>query len=209
MLIAHRNGMMVGKRLPYDAEIAYLATDGSSYLTFPNRLFVFENNFEWELTLSVPSATPASRLAIASSGTSAYDTPYVLTLTTSGYTSLLCIGYTDVALFNDTQIHTVKGEINATQRRLLIYLDGVFISNPLFTTSSFGETASIFAYINGNSICPSGTKIYHITAKNGSGVTTLDMIPVRVGSVGYMYDKVSGQIFGNSGTGSFILGPDA
>ena len=35
-----------------------------------------------------------------------------------------------------------------------------------------------------------------------------DLIPVRVGNVGYMYDKVSGQLFGNSGTGNFILGPD-
>lgn len=36
----------------------------------------------------------------------------------------------------------------------------------------------------------------------------LDLIPVRVGQVGYMYDKVSGQYFGNAGTGDFILGPD-
>lgn len=36
----------------------------------------------------------------------------------------------------------------------------------------------------------------------------LDLIPVRVGNVGYMYDKVSGQLFGNAGTGDFILGPD-
>jgi hypothetical protein len=35
-----------------------------------------------------------------------------------------------------------------------------------------------------------------------------DLIPVRVGQVGYMYDKVSHQLFGNSGTGNFILGPD-
>lgn len=35
-----------------------------------------------------------------------------------------------------------------------------------------------------------------------------DFIPVRIGSVGYMYDKVSDRLFGNSGTGSFILGPD-
>ena len=35
-----------------------------------------------------------------------------------------------------------------------------------------------------------------------------DMIPVRKGNIGYMYDKVSGQLFGNSGTGSFTLGPD-
>jgi hypothetical protein len=35
-----------------------------------------------------------------------------------------------------------------------------------------------------------------------------DFIPVRVGTTGYMYDKVSGQLFGNSGTGEFILGAD-
>jgi hypothetical protein len=35
-----------------------------------------------------------------------------------------------------------------------------------------------------------------------------DFIPVRVGQVGYMYDKVSGTLFGNAGTGSFILGSD-
>lgn len=38
--------------------------------------------------------------------------------------------------------------------------------------------------------------------------TILDLIPVRIGSVGYMYDRVSGKLFGNSGTGHFILGPD-
>lgn len=36
----------------------------------------------------------------------------------------------------------------------------------------------------------------------------LDLIPVKDNGVGYMYDKVSGQLFGNSGSGSFILGND-
>ena len=35
-----------------------------------------------------------------------------------------------------------------------------------------------------------------------------DFIPVRVGTVGYMYDRVSGQLFGNAGTGAFVIGPD-
>lgn len=36
----------------------------------------------------------------------------------------------------------------------------------------------------------------------------IDYNPVRIGNVGYMYDKVSCQLFGNNGTGNFILGPD-
>ena len=39
-------------------------------------------------------------------------------------------------------------------------------------------------------------------------VLMLDFIPVRKGTTGYMYDKVSGELFGNAGTGEFILGPD-
>lgn len=35
-----------------------------------------------------------------------------------------------------------------------------------------------------------------------------DAIPVRKGNVGYLYDKVSGKLFGNAGTGEFILGQD-
>ena len=43
--------------------------------------------------------------------------------------------------------------------------------------------------------------------------TTYDMIPVRFtnesgGSEGAMYDRVSGQLFRNQGTGAFIIGPD-
>ena len=47
-----------------------------------------------------------------------------------------------------------------------------------------------------------GQKIYL------NNVLVRDFIPVRVGQVGYLYDKVSGQLFGNLGTDSFILGPD-
>ena len=35
-----------------------------------------------------------------------------------------------------------------------------------------------------------------------------DFIPVRVGNIGYLYDKVTGTLFGNQGTGSFQYGND-
>lgn len=34
----------------------------------------------------------------------------------------------------------------------------------------------------------------------------MDLIPVRIGTTGYMYDKISGQLL--AGTGEFILGQD-
>ena len=35
-----------------------------------------------------------------------------------------------------------------------------------------------------------------------------NFVPVKKDEIGYMYDKVSGELFGNAGTGKFILGPD-
>ena len=38
--------------------------------------------------------------------------------------------------------------------------------------------------------------------------TLRDYTPVRVGSVGYFFDKVSKQLFGNSFAGDLVIGPD-
>lgn len=49
--------------------------------------------------------------------------------------------------------------------------------------------------------------MYHAFARVGNDMK-MDFIPVRKGNVGYMFDRVSGQLFGNAGTGAFIIGPD-
>lgn len=50
-------------------------------------------------------------------------------------------------------------------------------------------------------------KLYGFKMYDGDTII-MDLIPVRVGTTGYLYDKISGQLFGNSGTGDFILGND-
>lgn len=35
-----------------------------------------------------------------------------------------------------------------------------------------------------------------------------DLVPVRIGNVGYLYDRISGRLFGNSGTSDFECGDD-
>jgi hypothetical protein len=47
-----------------------------------------------------------------------------------------------------------------------------------------------------------------MTSIKKNGKVVRDFIPVRVGQVGCMYDKVSGTLFYNQGTGAFVLGPD-
>jgi hypothetical protein len=68
------------------------------------------------------------------------------------------------------------------------------------TLFAFNDIGNIRA---SNGIC----RIAQFTAYN-NGTKIMDMIPVRKGNIGYMYDKVTGQLFGNQGTGNFVLGPD-
>ena len=41
-----------------------------------------------------------------------------------------------------------------------------------------------------------------------NGTLIQHLVPVRKNGIGYLYDRVSGQLFGNAGTGAFIVGPD-
>ena len=60
---------------------------------------------------------------------------------------------------------------------------------------------------NYNNVSYSKNRWYYVKIYSGS-VLVLDLIPVRIGQIGYMYDKVSKQLFSNAGTGEFILGLD-
>ena len=50
-------------------------------------------------------------------------------------------------------------------------------------------------------------KIYEVQITQGTEII-MDLIPVRVEQVGYMYDKISHKLFGNDGANSFTLGSD-
>lgn len=50
-------------------------------------------------------------------------------------------------------------------------------------------------------------KLYECTITQGSNIIR-HFVPVRVGSVGYMYDEINGVLYGNNSTGSFTYGND-
>ena len=50
-------------------------------------------------------------------------------------------------------------------------------------------------------------KLYYFKVVDNEKIL-IDLIPVRIADEGFMYDRVSGKLFGNVGTGKFILGPD-
>ena len=70
-------------------------------------------------------------------------------------------------------------------------------------TTGTTNTGQIRLFGNGSAI-GAISRIYSFYIKK-DGQYVMDLIPVAKKGVGYMYDKISGQYFGNDGTGSFTL----
>jgi hypothetical protein len=87
-----------------------------------------------------------------------------------------------------------------------IVIDGNTVATPSYTKfAQQSESIAIFVRVGGSAYINGRLYAFQIWQ---NGVLVRDFIPVRVGNVGYMYDRVSGQLFGNQGTGEFVLGDD-
>jgi len=76
----------------------------------------------------------------------------------------------------------------------------------------FGHTNEYGSWYGDNRVATWANSSYHLRISFfkawSNGVLIRDLIPVRKGQVGYLFDRVSGALFGNAGTGAFIIGPD-
>ena len=79
-------------------------------------------------------------------------------------------------------------------------------------SSSINYSMYLFSVnANTNTKVKTGTsklQVEYFRIKDENDNLIRDFIPVRVGTIGYMYDKVSQRLFRNKGTGDFVLGPD-
>lgn len=102
-----------------------------------------------------------------------------------------------------TTIYTVTANSTATNRNITV--------NGLNSSVNFNRSVSngdpIYIFGSPDTVECSHADFYYFKLLRNN-VLIFDGIPVRVGTVGYMYDRVSGQLFGNDGTGAFTLGPD-
>ena len=89
-----------------------------------------------------------------------------------------------------------------------LYLDGNFYSAAQTWTGTTTTTIKIAGYNTGNTSRQGRCRYYNVRIWQGSDLVR-DFVPVRIGEVGYMYDAVGGEVFGNAATsGYFLPGPD-
>ena len=191
---------LLWQRLPYDAEIEYLESSGTQYINIPNVIPTnYDNTFETKITFLGYSSTN-SWIGWFSAYKDEQSNTYRIIRNSTTNTSVLIYNGTK-ASGGGTQTAVSIG----TTYDIKIYPTYALFNNTranLSTTRGNQITAYLRLFAGGSIL-----RFYNFKYTKGNEVI-LDMIPVRVGQVGYMYDKVSGQLFGNSGTGNFILGND-
>lgn len=192
--------LLSSEKHPYDAEIEYLESTGTQWI---DTLYHANNATEFRMKYSgftdkyfacggregflLPGFT------FSNGGTTTKFYSYYFMYYNRGYATESCP--------NDDNIHEV-------QMSNVVIVDGVVICT--FNTGSFfcSKTFALFCASNEQQNIYYGYMRIYSCSLIDNGKLVRDFIPVRVGTTGYMYDKVSGELFGNSGTGNFVLGPD-
>jgi hypothetical protein len=177
----------------YDAEVEYLQSTGTQYIQISStpsvgRKMVIDFSFEMNLA--------SQDTMMYFYGTQLYyrnasGRVRVWNTKSAGDISIYNFGTRIMVELELTQSNTIVRAIGASS-----------ISTPLYYA---GYCITIFSWANGQ--YPSASKLYNFK-DYFNNVLVRDFIPVRIGTTGYLYDKVQGKLYGNSGTGSFTLGPD-
>lgn len=206
------DGETVWKRVPYDAEIEYIEAAGTQWIntglvvTPTMRMDVDMAVTDWDATTYSFTGAGGIRFAFGKgwSGSS----------TGSGNAGMLYFGLGAQNLASSKTLPPLKGV------RHIYSLDAAtataWLDNTSFVLSSAGTISTgdrpimIFAQSTNASGAVRGqqaAKLYGAVFTD-NGIVVRDFIPVRIDTTGYLYDRVSGQLFGNMGTGAFVLGPD-
>lgn len=198
--LARRRMMMGGSAKPYDAEVEYLESTGTQWIDTGiayNIDSIFSFDVDSEFTTSDTNehlCTIGATKRIVFVGK--YLTEYYV----------YCGNGTN---FKDTIVPLSTHHIIVIIFPEALYtINGVKYPTSYYFTDCNGMSLPLFARRYGfDPVNPCHAKVRHFAIYK-DGINVRDLIPVRKNGIGYMYDKVSGQLFGNQGTGQFIIGPD-
>lgn len=191
----------MSKGRPYDAEIEYLESSRGQYInTFIKITDVFKSELKGYFVVNHKGFD--NMLGCTDSRAYGFGIPCAI-INNNFYCQF----------GNDTRYLGSNGKTLTTITTTLASGTVTLDCDGLTVSGEVGNqipTNTLYMFARNYNNRPSGlssARIYYCKLYNG-GILKRDFIPVRKGQVGYMYDKVSGQLFGNAGTGAFILGPD-
>lgn len=191
--------------LPYDAEVEYLESTGAQWVGV-ELLGKNGYDFDYKVNFTQLSTSQATGIGgeyqsgkscylgiVRTDGTLAYH--YKSTTSPVVVASNIQTGtdyVVNVHLYSGEQYYIVNGTKSSVGN-----ITGNFVSSLYLRLFSVNSSSPLYSYM----------KLYYCKIYD-NGILVRDFIPVRVGTVGYMYDRISGELFGNAGTGTFTLGND-
>jgi hypothetical protein len=217
-------GKAAGAKKPYDAEIEYLESTSTSATNpdrFPGREYINIGHFPYTQFRVRMDIIPnfnisyVSRPTLFGNNSTSDNNGVALYCNWGQYT----FGYGNNAtrIGSDIARRGVRTIIDITigsdTQTLVIKAEGHNQQSATLTVSCFPTDSRDMYLLNNNGSIVDGGKIaqvrlFGVQIYDSNNNLVRDFIPVRKGNVGYMYDRVSGQLFGNQGTGEFVLGAD-
>ena len=190
--------------VPYDAEIEYLESTGTQWIDTEvngssdlicDALWSYASASAWAAPFGARTNSSTNAYAVTGWGSTADRNIYVNFGSKSSY--LYHVGL-DIYQYS-WKLHLENGNSTLWRNDTAIATSSTIV--PSFITAG---SIIVSGLREGDSILTgAGVRIHYFKLGN-----VRDFIPVRVGQTGYMYDRVSKRLFGNQGTGSFVLGPD-
>jgi len=193
-LLNMSGGSLLNKGLPYDYEVEYLESSGTQYI---NTMVAPTLDTEIQCVV-IPISNNVNVL------NTDLQNSFGIHITNWAIGSWACYfgnkGYIPSQFVSKFK-HNIPQSVVLNYQKVTI--DGVEYS--IDATYMSGTTMYMFKDTWTES--KDNTRICSLKIKQNN-IIVRDFIPVRKGTTGYMYDKVSGTLFGNAGTGNFILGQD-
>jgi len=208
-VIAAHQTMLAPPALPYDAEVEYLESTGTQYID-TGIAPVFPSNLEYRARIRWTNTTNRQIMGLQGGMyvgvvNGKYQPGY------GGNTTVSAPVLAGVACDVGAKFYLTTPDVNHLSRvDWALDSSAGTIYTQLYYYKPAGSTVWLFV-ANDATTLRGSSAIYSFQILV-NGILVRDFQPVRVGSgssaVGYLYDRVSGTLFGNAGTGAFPIGPD-
>ena len=196
------NAPMAEKRLSYDAEVEYLSSlEPGSYIDLGLNSTT-DKFYNFEISFALNASSAVIPFGYVYGATARYG---LWSDSGNWYVGANSSNSIDLGA-KDTDWHHVLTNFGTS-----VEVDGSTLAiggGSVRSNIGLNLFASVTSSSGATSRSLSRAKISMFRIWDTDGNLLRDMIPVRVGTTGYLYDRVSGTLFGNQGTGDFVLGPD-
>ena len=199
-------------RLPnYARRIEYLESAGTQYVdtgVAPGDNLL---SFDVRCVNLAPSTTLRGAFGCRASSSAYTPGSYVVFLrSTSGSEARIDVANSGAAIYTAATVgEETRFEWDAATRTLAVTVGGATASFAAASKGACDDPFLLGSISTAGTPATVGATMRIVSAKFWrSGVPVRSFVPCRVGSVGYLWDEVTGAFFGNAGTGAFVLGTD-